>query len=95
MATMGGARALGLDGEIGSLEVGKRADVIIVDTQGPHVSPADSPYSALVYSCRSSDVRHVVVDGRVVVRDRHLLTLDVRRAADDARARARKIFDKL
>jgi cytosine/adenosine deaminase-related metal-dependent hydrolase len=95
LATMGGARALGLDGEIGSLEVGKRADVVVVSVDGAHVAPVDSPYSALVYACRSSDVRHVVVDGRVVVRDRRLLTLDAAAAAADGRARARRIFDRI
>jgi len=95
LATMGGARALGLDGEIGSLEVGKRADVVVVAVDGPHVSPVDSPYSALVYACHASDVRHVVVDGKVVVRDRRLLTLDAAAAAADARTRARKIFARI
>jgi 5-methylthioadenosine/S-adenosylhomocysteine deaminase len=95
MATLGGARALGLDGDIGSLEVGKRADAIVVRLDGPHVSPADSPYSALVYACRASDVRHVVIDGRVVVRERHLLTVDAARASAEGRARARRIFEKL
>ncbi len=95
MATAGGARALGLDGEIGTLEVGKRADVIVVSIDGPHVSPSDSPYSALVYACKSSDVRHVVVDGKVVVRDRRLLTLDPSAAAADGRQRARRIAARM
>lgn len=95
MATLGGARALGLEDEIGSLEPGKRADVIVVDASGAHVVPAESPYSALVHACRASDVRHVVVDGRVVVRDRELMTIDERRAVADATARARRIFDRL
>jgi cytosine/adenosine deaminase-related metal-dependent hydrolase len=95
MATMGGARALGLDGEIGSLEVGKRGDVIVVATDGVHVAPSDAPYSALVYACRSTDVRHVVVDGRVVVREHDLLTLDAAQVAADGRARARRIFEGL
>jgi len=95
MATLGGARALGIDGDVGSLEVGKRADLIVVDTGGPHVSPSESPYSTLVYACRATDVRHVVVDGRVVVRGRNLLTLDAARAAADARARSRRLFEKL
>jgi len=95
MATLGGARALGLDAEIGTLEVGKRADVIVIDTEGPHVSPTDAPYSALVYACRPSDVRHVVVDGRVVVRDRNLLTLDAARASADGRVRARRVFERI
>jgi cytosine/adenosine deaminase-related metal-dependent hydrolase len=95
MATFGGARALGLDGEIGSLEVGKRADVIVVDVSAAHVAPTEGHYSALVYACHATDVKHVVVDGRVLLRDKALLTLDAPRIAEDARARARKIFDKI
>jgi 5-methylthioadenosine/S-adenosylhomocysteine deaminase len=95
MATRGGAEALGLEREIGSLEAGKRADLVVVDTGSPHVSPTESPYSALVYACHATDVRHVVVDGKPLVRDRALLRLDPARAAADARARARKIFDRL
>ena len=95
MATRGGAEALGLDREIGSLEVGKRADLVVVDASAPHVSPAESPYSALVYACHATDVRHVVVDGTPVVRDKALLQLDAARAAAEGRERARKIFDRL
>jgi len=79
MATREGARALGLEGEIGSLEVGKRADLIVVAAGGLHQQPqrpADNPYSLLVYSTRASDVLTVIVDGRVVVRDRRVLTLE-------------------
>jgi 5-methylthioadenosine/S-adenosylhomocysteine deaminase len=92
MATLGGARALGLDDQIGSLEVGKRGDVIVVDMNVAHAVPATDPYSALVYALRSSDVRHVVVEGSVVVRDRALITMDVEAAIRDARARAHAIF---
>jgi 5-methylthioadenosine/S-adenosylhomocysteine deaminase len=95
LATMGGARALGLDHAIGSLEVGKRADVIVVDTTGIHVQPTENPYSALVYACRATDVRHVVIDGKVVVRDRQLLTIDGQAAARDAHQRAQHIFARL
>lgn len=95
MATLGGARALGLEAEIGSLEEGKRADVTVVDVSGVHVTPTGDPYSALVYACRSTDVRHVVVDGRVVVRDRELLTLDAERVAEEARERSRAVFGRL
>lgn len=94
MATLAGARAVGLEGEIGSLEVGKRADVIAVDLTGPHASPdgaePENVVSRLVYSARASDVRLTVVDGRVLMRDRALLTLDgddVRRSASRALAR--------
>jgi 5-methylthioadenosine/S-adenosylhomocysteine deaminase len=77
MATIDGARALGLENEIGSLEVGKRGDVVIVDHNQPHSSPRrDDVVSALVYSAGSSDVRTTIIDGWVVMRDGELLTLN-------------------
>ncbi|HKA87716.1 MAG TPA: 5'-deoxyadenosine deaminase [Haliangiales bacterium] len=95
MATLGGAAALGLDASVGSIETGKRADVLVVAADTPHAAPAESAYSTVVFAARASDVRHVVVDGRVTVRDRTLLTLDAARAVADARARARRIFDRI
>ena len=93
MATIEGARALGLEEQIGSLEVGKRADLIVVAADGFHQQPQrpeENPYSLLVYSTKASDVETVVIDGRVVVRDRRVLTLDeaeiLARAADYRRA---------
>ena len=77
MATIGGARAIGLGTHIGSLEVDKQADVIIIDTARPHLSPIYHPESHIVYAAKSSDVRDVVVDGRVRVRNRKVLSLDV------------------
>ncbi|RMG55815.1 MAG: amidohydrolase, partial [Acidobacteria bacterium] len=76
MATIGGARALHLEKEIGSLEPGKRADVIIVGLDAPHQIPLYDVESQLVYASRASDVKTVIVNGRVVMRDGHLLTLD-------------------
>src|SRR5712692_1998142 len=77
MATLEGARALGLAKEIGSLEIGKRADVIVVNLAQAHSIPArDDVVSALVYSAGSSDVRTTIIDGRVVMRDGELLTLN-------------------
>jgi cytosine/adenosine deaminase-related metal-dependent hydrolase len=95
MATLGGARALGIEDQVGSLEVGKRADLIVVDTRGAHVTPVEDPHSAIVYACRASDVRHVVVDGRVVVRDGKLLTLDPAEVIEVARERAARVFSRL
>jgi cytosine/adenosine deaminase-related metal-dependent hydrolase len=95
LATMGGAAALGQADRIGSLEVGKRADVIAVETDGAHVVPTEDPYAAVVYACRSTDVRHVVVDGRPVVRDRALLSLDRGAVVASARAAARRVFGRL
>jgi cytosine/adenosine deaminase-related metal-dependent hydrolase len=86
LATLGGARALGLADRIGSIEVGRRADLVVVDA-GSHL-PNGDVYTTLVYSCRGADVRTVLVDGRVVVEDGRLLTLDadaVRREAIVAR----------
>lgn len=77
MATIGGAKAIGLDKEIGSLEIGKQADVIVVDTRSPHLFPMYNPVSHLVYSAKGSDVRDVIVAGRVILKDRKLLTLDM------------------
>jgi 5-methylthioadenosine/S-adenosylhomocysteine deaminase len=78
MATMGGARALGLEREIGSLEAGKRADMISVGLDQPHAAPLYEPVSQLVYALKASDVRDVMVNGKLVVRDRQLLTLDLK-----------------
>jgi 5-methylthioadenosine/S-adenosylhomocysteine deaminase len=78
LATLGGARALGLEAEIGSIEPGKRADLAVLDLSGPHVVPEDADLiSRIVYGARASDVRHVLVNGRVVVRDGKLTTAKV------------------
>ena len=84
MATIEGARALGMADAIGSLEVGKKADLIVVDTAQPHLTPMYSPASHLVYAARGADVRHVVINGRMVMTDRRLLSLDL----DEVLARA-------
>lgn len=77
LATMGGAKALGLSGEIGSLEAGKRADVIVVDADVLHSTPhAKDLVSALVYSGQATDVRSVVIDGKLLMKDRKLLEMD-------------------
>ena len=76
MATIGGARALHLDHLTGSLETGKRADIAIVDKDGLHQIPMYNVYSGLVYTTKASDVRTVLVNGRLLMKDRQLLTLD-------------------
>jgi 5-methylthioadenosine/S-adenosylhomocysteine deaminase len=91
MATIDGARALNLEGEIGSLEVGKRADLIVVRTDGFHQQPHYSPYSLLTYSTKSSDVETVIVEGRVVVEGGRVLTLD----PDEIRARVAAYRDRI
>jgi len=76
LATINGARALHMDAQIGSLEAGKRADIVVVDLDSLHQTPRYNIYSHLVYATKASDVRTVVIEGRVVMRDRRLLTLD-------------------
>ncbi len=75
MATIEGARALGLEQDIGSLEVGKKADIIILDTQKPHLTPLFNPFSHIVYAAKGNDVSHTIINGRIVMEDRRLLTL--------------------
>ena len=77
MATIEGAKALGLDNQIGSIEVGKRADIIIIDCRKPHLTPIYNPYSHIVYSASGSDVSTSIIDGRIVMKERNLLTLNL------------------
>lgn len=76
MATMGGARVLGLDKKIGSIEAGKFADLVQVQLAEPHALPVFNVYSALVYAAKGSDVSDVMIHGKIVVRGRRALTLD-------------------
>jgi cytosine/adenosine deaminase-related metal-dependent hydrolase len=85
IATIEGAKALGLEKEIGTLEIGKRADVVVVRFDSLHSTPSSSdPISALVYSAQTSDVQSVVIDGQLVMRERELLTLDEESVVQDA-----------
>jgi len=76
MATTGGAAVMGLEKEIGTLEKGKRADIIVVDLNHPHLCPLYDPISALVYSANGADVKDVIVDGRVLMKEREFTTVD-------------------
>ncbi|ELV7515501.1 amidohydrolase family protein [Photobacterium damselae] len=76
MATIGAARALHMEDKIGSLEVGKLADVIVVDTKAPNMVPVYNPYSALVYSAYATNVKHAIVDGKLLMENRDVLTVD-------------------
>jgi len=91
MATIDGAKALGLGAEVGSIEIGKRADLVVVDTDAPHLMPMYRAVSHLVYAARGSDVKDVMIDGRFVVRDRRLLTVDLKDLLDRVSARCRRI----
>ena len=77
MATIRGAEALLLEDEVGSLEVGKKADIQLIDTTGPHYYPMEDPVVHLVYSGYSTDVNTVIINGKVVMHDRRLTTIDL------------------
>jgi 5-methylthioadenosine/S-adenosylhomocysteine deaminase len=95
MATLRGARALHLEKEIGSLEKGKRADLVIVDLDDLNQTPSYNIYSDLVYATKAADVRTVIVEGRVIMRDRRLLTLNEETIKADARRFRERIIRSL
>lgn len=94
MATLGGARAMGLEDEIGSLETGKKADLVVLDVHRPHIVPCPDPVSAVVCAARGNDVQHVMIDGKWVVRDESVLTLDEREVLERAAERARGLYER-
>lgn len=91
MATIHGARALGIADKVGSLEVGKRADLITIDTDVPHLTPIWNPVATMVFATQGADVHTVVVDGKIVVRDHRILTMDEEAIVADARRRMPEI----
>lgn len=94
MATLGGARALGMDELIGSIEVGKRADLTVLRTDGVHWTPMLDPVSNLVYSAGGADVDTVIVDGEVLMEGRQMTTLDEEHILWEARERAQGLFER-
>jgi 5-methylthioadenosine/S-adenosylhomocysteine deaminase len=85
MATIGGAKVLGLDKLIGSIETGKQADIILVDMSQPHLTPLYNCYSQLVYAARGADVKTSIINGKVVMKDRQLCTIDLPKAMKNVR----------
>jgi len=84
MATINGARALGLEDQIGSLEVGKKADLVILNLNKVNTIPADNVYSQLVYSAHTDNVLHVMVDGEWVVQNQQVLAYDENEVIENA-----------
>jgi cytosine/adenosine deaminase-related metal-dependent hydrolase len=91
MATRAGALTLGLDADIGSIEAGKRADLIVIDRDRPHLAPGSDPYSTIVYAARATDVRTTIVDGEVLVDEWLPVRVDPAEIAAEARAAARDL----
>lgn len=91
MATLEGAKVLGMEEITGSLEMGKKADVIVVNTSKPHLTPLYNACSHLVYAAKGSDVIHSVINGRMVMENRTLLTLDLEAVLEKAKEKARVV----
>lgn len=94
IATSGGAKAIGLDSHIGRIENGKAADIIIIDSHRPHLTPMYNPLSHLVYAATGTDVRDVIVSGKIVVRNRKILTIDLEDVMSRVRSLAQEISGK-
>jgi 5-methylthioadenosine/S-adenosylhomocysteine deaminase len=95
MATVGGAKALGLESVCGMVEVGKRADLILVDIDTAHNQPLNDIFSQLVHCTRASDVQTVIVDGEILMRDRQLQRLDEGQIVGDAKVAHRDLMERL
>jgi len=94
MATIGGAKVLGLDKLIGSIEAGKQADIILIDMNQPHLTPLYNCYSQLVYAARGADVKTSIINGRIVMKERQLRTIDLPAAMKNVRAIAADIITR-
>jgi len=94
MATTDGAKALGLEKTVGSLEVGKKADIILIDFRKPHLTPLHDPYANIVYSAHGSDVDTVIVDGKLLMKGRKVKTLDEEEVMQKAQQTASELLTR-
>ncbi|MDH5267787.1 MAG: amidohydrolase family protein, partial [Candidatus Bathyarchaeota archaeon] len=94
MATIDGAKALGLEKTVGSLEVGKKADIILIDFRKPHLTPIHDPYANIVYSARGSDVDTVIVNGKLLMEGRKVKTLDEQEVMQKAQRTASNLLTR-
>jgi 5-methylthioadenosine/S-adenosylhomocysteine deaminase len=94
MATINGAKALGIEKRVGSIEVGKRADIILIDLAKPHLKPLHNVYAAIVYSAKGSDVDTVIVDGKVMMENRVVKTLDESAVVESAERQAFELLSR-
>src|SRR5262249_21182477 len=94
MATIDGARALGLADEIGSIEIGKRADLILLNLDRLHTTPRPDPVSTIVYAAEGGDVETAIINGQIVMRERQLLTLNEQKVISQALLEARQLMQR-
>lgn len=95
MATVQGARALGMENQIGSIEAGKKADLIIINLENNHTLPVENVYSQIVYSARSQDVKTVIVDGKILMKNRELKTMDEDAVTKNIRPQLKKLINRI
>ena len=93
--TQGGARAVQQSSQLGTLEIGKKADLLIIDTQKPHLVPAGRILSAVIHSGHPEDIESVMIDGKFVMRNREVLTMDEGKIIDEANSVSRRVWDKV
>jgi len=91
MATLGGAKAIHMEDKLGSLEVGKLADIVIVETQSANMTPTYNPYSSLVYSAHAGNVETVIINGKIIVNDKKLLTFDENKDRENIKVYRHKV----
>ena len=92
MATIEGAKVLGIDSEVGSLEVGKKADIILIDLDKPHLSPVHDIYSLLAYSVNGADVDTTIIDGKIVMENRKILGVDEKEIRERVELARKRLF---
>ncbi len=95
LATLGGAKALGMQDQIGSIEKNKKADIVIVDKEHPSVSTVIDPYSAIVYSCLGRDVRDVFINGKLIVKNKTHQVFDQKKVLEKAKIEHLKLLDRI
>jgi len=94
MATIRGAKALGLDKEIGSIEEGKKADIILIDYWKPHLVPMLNPVTHIVYAAQGQDVDTVIIDGKIIMQNRKILTVDEEKILEEAEKRGFNVIKR-
>ena len=92
MATANGAKALGFGNDTGMIKVGMKADIILLDTDKPHLCPLNDPHSAVAYSAQGSDVHTVIVDGNILMENRELKTIDEEKVKAKVNSIAERLF---
>jgi 5-methylthioadenosine/S-adenosylhomocysteine deaminase len=95
MATIDGAKALSWENEIGSIETGKKADLVVVNFTKPHLCPLYNETSHLVYAAKGADVETVIINGKIVMENRKLTTLNIRKVMEMAEKTKRNLLEKL